>query len=44
VAQVESAIQEEAAIIAELNDVASKQPYYKYVVTIVSTKSYTPIH
>ncbi|KAL6857534.1 Translin-1 [Amphichorda felina] len=30
VAQVETAIKEEVAIIGELNEVASKHPYYKY--------------
>lgn len=30
VAQVEAAIQEEVAIISELNQVASKHPYYRY--------------
>lgn len=30
VAQVETAIREEVAIVGELNKVASKHPYYKY--------------
>ncbi|KAI9163039.1 Translin-1 [Paramyrothecium foliicola] len=30
VAQLEEAIKEEATIVGELNEVASKQPYYKY--------------
>lgn len=29
VAQVENVIKEEAAIVGELNEVASKHPYYK---------------
>lgn len=30
-AQVEAAIKEEVTVIVELNEVASKHPYYKYV-------------
>jgi hypothetical protein len=31
VSQVEDAIKEEVTIVKELNEVASKHPYYKYV-------------
>ncbi|PNP80630.1 hypothetical protein FNYG_06229 [Fusarium nygamai] len=36
VSQVEDAIKEEVTIVKELNEVASKHPYYKYVLAIMS--------
>jgi hypothetical protein len=34
VSQVEAAVKEEAAIISELNTVASQHPYYKFVLPL----------
>lgn len=37
VSQVEEKIKEEVAIVGELNELASKQPYYKYVTSTEAT-------